>query len=482
MKRRAGVVSVVAAVGLACGSIAAGIATAAGGDLDPSFGLGGVVRDDVDGGGASDVALTPSGRILAVGTANTQATDAEEGLLEQFSGSGDSDPTYGVIGTVRDQIVGDPTSLNAVAIRPTGQAVVAGFQKDDEAAGLPERFIVAQYTAAGVIDTGFSGDGVNSVSFAGGAEGRATDVALYANGAAMVVGHSTSVGDQDISVARFQTNGQIDGSFFPSGPGFRTIEGSTAGGGDDRATSVVIDPADGDFIVAGTADTETADSKVVVARFASPGVPDTGFGGGDGIVRFDVRATANDVAEDLVLAPDGRIIVTGSTIVGSDLDHFVARLETDGDLDPTFGDGADGIFNGNLGGPDRAFSLARLADGKVILGGSHSPNAFVARYTAAGLPDTGFVGDGVRDIDFNDGAATQAVLPLADGKLLAAGSVSNDLFVTRLLADDPPAVVTPVVTPPVATPPAQPTPKKCKKGQKLKKGKCVKKKKKKRAA
>ena len=57
----------------------------------------------------------------------------------------------------------------------------------------------------------------------------------------------------------------------------------------------------------------------------------------DGIVQTDVTTNQNDVAKDLVIQPDGKIIAAGYT-TGSIFNEFcLVRYNTDGSLDNTFG-------------------------------------------------------------------------------------------------------------------------------------------------
>jgi uncharacterized delta-60 repeat protein len=182
-------------------------------------------------------------------------------------------------------------------------------------------------------------------------------------------------------------------------------------------------------------------------RFTSAGVVDaaSGFGGGDGIATLDI--IDSDFGNDVAIQPDGKILIVGNTGVGAvPDDHFVARLEADGDPDPTFGDAADGstvqsvVTSINFGD-----ALQLLPSGKVVVAGTRVPSVqqwVVARYTSAGIPDTSFDSDGSRTYLFgSEGSGLNDVAVQSDGKLVAGGRIGTDFAVGRLLAD-------PVVTPP----------------------------------
>ena len=71
----------------------------------------------------------------------------------------------------------------------------------------------------------------------------------------------------------------------------------------------------------------------------------------------------DDVGQDTVIQPDGKIIVAGYTHNGTDLDFLITRYNADGTLDTTFGGG--GSVTTALGaGDDYANTVLLQADGK----------------------------------------------------------------------------------------------------------------------
>src|SRR5205085_5080106 len=123
-------------------------------------------------------------------------------------------------------------------------------------------------------------------------------------------------------------------------------------------------------------------TDVAVARFNADGSLDTSFGGGDGQATIDFTATGgalrDDEARALTLQRDGRIVLAGYTAehdTGAGYDFAVARLNTDGSLDTTFGPAGDGRATVDFAevaggyGQDIANAVAVAPDGRIVLAG-----------------------------------------------------------------------------------------------------------------
>jgi uncharacterized delta-60 repeat protein len=112
-----------------------------------------------------------------------------------------------------------------------------------------------------------------------------------------------------------------------------------------------------------------------ITRYNANGTLDTTFGGGNGYVRVDVDGTASTTGEggsDVAIQPDGKIVAVG--FVGAGVNSvLVARLNSDGTLDETFGTG--GI---KLGSPPEGYASFGASavdlqlDGTIIVVGAAS--------------------------------------------------------------------------------------------------------------
>ena len=125
---------------------------------------------------------------------------------------------------------------------------------------------------------------------------------------------------------------------------------------------------------------------------------DTSFGSGnsdgtpDGVVAVSL-GSGNDVGTAIALQGDGKILVTGYTVSGDgSTNAAVARMLTDGRLDPEFGqDASDGTPDGVVGislgaGNDYARDIAVQQDGKILIVGDRenggSSDIWLARLLA----------------------------------------------------------------------------------------------------
>ena len=146
---------------------------------------------------------------------------------------------------------------------------------------------------------------------------------------------------------------------------------------------------------------------------------------------------ASDGASDAALQGDGKIVAAG---FGAD-DFAVARYNPNGSLDPSFsGDGlqtTDFLF----GTPDLANDVAIQANGRIVAvgvagGGVDTGRDFaLARYNTNGSLDTSFSGDGRKRTSFSvsgfDGA--NGVALQGDGRIVAVGDGNGEFALARFL-------------------------------------------------
>ncbi len=165
----------------------------------------------------------------------------------------------------------------------------------------------------------------------------------------------------------------------------------------------------------------TALRPVPSAGAAAPGDFDLSFDG-DGVAVPGFGLSA----EDVVLQPDGKIVLAGASSVQGQGDFAVARLDRDGSLDETFS--GDGKLTTDFNTSSLATDVALQSDGDIVVsgvayGGSDTSWDFaIAVYNPDGSLDTGFSSNGLRILDFDDEydwAYAVAVQP--DNKILVGG-------------------------------------------------------------
>jgi uncharacterized delta-60 repeat protein len=163
------------------------------------------------------------------------------------------------------------------------------------------------------------------------------------------------------------------------------------------------------------------------AAVAAAGSFDPTFGNG-GFVLTDV-GPGNDTADDLLLQPDGKIVVVGD---GGQTSLRLTRYLTDGSLDPAFGNA--GKVVAEFPTSVRAGKAALQSDGKIVIAGQMEDeglpseaddDAALFRFNPNGSLDAGFGTGGVVVTELNGGMdrfSDVAVQP--DGKLVAVGTAS----------------------------------------------------------
>jgi uncharacterized delta-60 repeat protein len=147
---------------------------------------------------------------------------------------------------------------------------------------------------------------------------------------------------------------------------------------DDQLAAVAVDGM-GRIWLAGSYQWTGSDSDFLVARLRTDGELDTDFCGGKGYktVAFDLDemalGTMTDVALELLLQSDGKIVLAGDAsngeADGAGEDFAAARLLPDCSLDPTFG--AGGRLSGRFAAamPYNYVTDAALGGSGIVLAG-----------------------------------------------------------------------------------------------------------------
>ena len=321
---------------------------------------------------------------------------------------GGLDTSFDTDGKVISSIANSNDTASDVAVQSDGKIVVAGHSSDNNVLG----FTVVRYNTDGSLDTGFGGDGKVFTTVVNG--DQASAVAIQADGKVVVAG-KTNTGNDNAAVVRYNSDGTLDTNFNTVGKVVTTF----------GASAVINDVAiqsDGKIVAAGFVNL-SGNLDLMVLRYNSDGSLDTGFDG-DGKVSTDFGVT--DIANSVVIQPNGRIVVAGSTSAGNG-DFALARYNADGSLDITF-DGDGKLSTSLTTSSDSALDLAVQSDGRIVAAGNDgfaNGNAHIVRYNSDGTLDTSFDSDGKALVDFggferpNGGVAIQP-----DGRLMLSGTLT----------------------------------------------------------
>ncbi len=168
-------------------------------------------------------------------------------------------------------------------------------------------------------------------------------------------------------------------------------------------------------------------SSILDASFASNGSISTPF-------------TSIDIINSIAQQADGKIVVGGYSLNGTETDFALARYLSNGILDTSFG--TNGIVVTSLGGSTEIKAITLQDDGKILAGGNTSntenSNFVLARYLKNGTldPDFGNNRTGFIKTSINVGNdKLNAIALLPNGKIVAGGfsavTTTNDIGSVR---------------------------------------------------
>jgi uncharacterized delta-60 repeat protein len=280
---------------------------------------------------------------------------------------------------------------------------------------------------AGTLDTTFDGDGLFRSEFDPSLNVGA-GVALQADGKIVIVGSQRGLGanNTDFSVVRLNANGGLDSSFGAGNtPGTGRVLTDVLSSVDDVANDVLIQP-DGKILVGGSTLKPGANRDFALTRYLSNGALDTNFGQG-GKVTTALNST-DDIIYSLALQADGAIVAAGQAgqFVGSNNKDFaVVRYQANGGNGTRFQVTDFGSNN------ELARRVLIQPDGRILAVRESNSVVVLARYQSNGQLDPTFGTGGklFTNLSFNTlfGRGCDAALQ-SDGKIVVVGTSLNANF------------------------------------------------------
>jgi uncharacterized delta-60 repeat protein len=346
---------------------------AASGDVDPMFIIGTGAN-----GRVTSLALQADGKML-IGGHFTSINGTNRNYIARLNADGVLDATF-------RPVLGPDYYVYSVALQTNGQVLIGGaFIHVDGS----NRGRIARLNTDGSLDNTFMNGTL-------GADGSVTAIALQSDNKVIVDGSFTTMGGYpSLYLARLNTNGITDESF---GTNFWA---------NGAINAVAIQP-DGRMILGGYFTSINGTNRNYVARLMTNGTLDETFNPGSG---------ANAPVLAVAMQPDGKVLLGGlfTTINGTNR-NSVARLNANGTLDNFFdpGSGADAWIN----------SFAIQPNGQIIIGGAFSYVNGTNQYYLARLHSNGSL-----DADFfsdtGPNSYVYSVLKLKDGKVLVGGEFTQ---------------------------------------------------------
>ena len=301
----------------------------------------------------------------------------------------------------------------------------AAFQQENsptryavEFGNFSEIFSPSDISAIGNLDPAY-GVGGKVTTQVGNSQSEALAAAVQTDGRLVAAGYGFSTSNADFALARYNSDGSLDASFGANGKVVTDIAG-----GDDFVLALAIQPADGKLIAAGSsASGGGGGGDFAIARYNSDGTLDATFGAG-GIVTTDFGGNSADYIDGIALQADGKIVAAGYRFSGSFFHFALARYNSDGSLDASFGTGGK-VVTALTAFDDLARAVVIQADGKIVAAGEANADFALVRYNADGTLDASFGvgGKAVTSINVFDAAYDVVVQP--DGRLVAAGEAGD---------------------------------------------------------
>ena len=401
--------------------------------VPPSLAPIGFGKVTTDFGGGQDfgfsVATQTDGRILVAGSSLNGGNF--DFALARYNADGSSDTSFGGgQGKITTDFGYSSVGLS-VAVQSDGKILVAGQGIVGMGSNTNYTFTLARYNSNGTLDTSFDGDGKVTTTFDGSWAGQS--VIVQSDGKIVMVGTAeVSATSSNMALVRFYTDGALDTSFDGDGAVITAISASGVGRSVTQLT-------DGKLLVAGSI-FNGSNQDFALACYNANGTLDTSFNSG-ALVTTDFGG--EDQVSDVVLQSDGKILVAGFSLNGTNSNIAIARYNSDGTLDTTFS--GDGKILEELGRDDEGYAVTVQADGKIVVSGHSDSNIALLRYNIDGTPDITFSGDGA--VTTNIGGATvignqiftgTGVAMQTDGKILVSGQSNGDFGLVRYNSDGTP--------------------------------------------
>ena len=342
------------------------------GDLDPTFGFGGLVQGPTvldpstsNIPGSYSAVVTSSDRKVIVGGIATSSA-GQEYYFTRYNVDGSPDSTFGTLGATEVSFGAQdiPTGQNLkLMIEPDGKIIAAGNLGDGTNATA---FGVARLNADGTLDTTFGDSGTLVV------QGDKNAVPLWQDGELLIGSNNT--------IRRFNDNGTIDSTFATGLPGGATFAVQSDG-----------------KVVEGV--NISSNGNTAIHRYTLNGSIDTTFGT-DGVAAL----AQNSSMQDMVVEPGGTIV---SMIYVEDFApayeavYDMTALNANGSTDTSFG--TNGSVTAASGDDENILLMGGLVqqpNGQLLavvsfsFTFSSSDYAQISRYSANGALDTSFGNDG----------------------------------------------------------------------------------------
>ena len=194
----------------------------------------------------------------------------------------------------------------------------------------------------------------------------------YPNDGSTVVSEAIPAtgGGQAFALISYNADGTLNTTFGNGGE----VSLSGLSGPNDTAPAVAVQ-ANGQIVVAGSAPSANG-LQFVVLRYNADGTPDTTFGNGGMVTTAFAGADAQAVG--VLVQSNGQIVVAGTVSSGSGGEFGLARYNTDGSLDTSFGTG--GLVTTAFSGDASVSTVSQVYNGEIFVSGQTADGSYIEAY------------------------------------------------------------------------------------------------------
>lgn len=283
------------------------------------------------------------------------------------------------------------------------------------------------------LDSSFHQNGLQDslvASFTPQSSGLAKAVAIQSDGKILLALEMQN----KMNLMRLNADGTKDGSFATGG----LFQESPSSVGSTTSMDVVVQP-DGKILFLGKTYFSSQADDIVLYRLLPNGTPDNSFGTNGQVITSAPGNNSYDVGNEILLRPNGKIVVVGSTNTrSSDDKHLLIQYKADGTLDAGFGTGGIAV---RAPAGKAVFGKGGLLqpDGKVVVyGAQYQGNGsvgIIARYDTSGNADAGFGSAGYHEEKVHNNQATSvktAALQSNGSMVLSLYAIPDTMHAVRI--------------------------------------------------
>ncbi|MBA3985485.1 MAG: T9SS type A sorting domain-containing protein [Flavobacteriales bacterium] len=399
------------------------------GTIDFTFGENGLAffsHGNYQTRGEAIVELSDGSYIIAGNTYNHVSGSWQEQsfYVAKYTSTGEIDLSFGVDGVMFfPKGTNGNSSFGNMLKQLSGKILISAL--------IDGQSVLMRINNEGVFDNSFGLNGLVEIERGGGLAMQTDDKIILTNQ------HYDGYNNYYL-IKRYLNTGEIDITFGQGGSVFINPTANRF----DLITKVHTQPDD-KILLTGMSYTQIMPEKAIIVRLNPNGTLDDDFGNNGVVVNNFGNGQVDALFSDIKLQNNGKIVVVGNIYFQGGTGGFygtkplVVRYNTDGSFDTTFGDDGKLVFETVFNANDTFSDVLLQPDGKILIAGRASLSYpymrtyfYMTRLTSGGDSDLNFGSNGIvleNFIEFTNDFSNQArdLLINSNGKIIAFGFTTN---------------------------------------------------------